>query len=146
MINPQKNGNFFIWNNYHYFIPFFLFLVDSHDTELSNVSFHQPYTSQYSQVQAPMNGSSILSSLGCSVFNLLCCFFWLGIPAIIFSVKAKDKFRAGQLEEAKSDARIAKILNTIGVCIGSVYLLIIITYLIRYYNYYNSLSQTYSSG
>jgi hypothetical protein len=66
------------------------------------------------------------SSIGCSVFNLIFCFFWLGIPAVIFSCRANDNVNAGRLAEAQSDAKIAKILNIVGICVGLAAVLVII--------------------
>jgi len=71
------------------------------------------------------------SSIGCSVFNLIFCFFWLGIPAVILSCRANDNVIAGRLAEAQSDAKIAKILNIVGICVGSaVFIYIIISSII----------------
>ena len=72
----------------------------------------------------------LFSSLGCSIFNLVCCFCWLGIPAIIFSIKAKERARNGQLVEARSEAKIASILNIVGIALGSIASVIAIIYLI----------------
>ena len=102
------------------------------------------YPDQYTHVQMQSDPTrDTCSSLGCSVFNLLCCFHWLGIPAIIFSCKAKDNVRAGQFEEAKSDAKIVKILNIVGICIGLVALLISIIYSIVIYTTPKTLVSNY---
>jgi hypothetical protein len=73
------------------------------------------------------------SSIGCSVFNLIFCFFWLGIPAVILSCRANDNVIAGRLAEAQSDAKIAKILNIVGIVLGSVAVLAVTIYLIVYF-------------
>ena len=54
-----------------------------------------------------------------SIFNLLCCFCWFGIPALIFSVKAREQFKTGRLSEAKNNAKIARKLNFAGFIIGT---------------------------
>ena len=73
------------------------------------------------------------STLGCSIFNTLLCFFWLGIPAIIFSVKARESFQKGLFNDAKRYAYYVKIFNIIGIIIGSVVVAAISIYLIVYY-------------
>jgi hypothetical protein len=89
------------------------------------------HPNHHSEIQVATNlPDGAFSSIGCSVFNLICCSFCLGIPAVIFSCKAYDNFNTGRFAEAKSDAKIAKILNIIGVCMGSVELVLLIIYLI----------------
>ncbi len=98
----------------------------------SNPSYeNNMYPNHHSEIQVPINlPDDTFSSIGCSVFNLICCSFCLGIPAVIFSCKAKDNFNTGRFAEAKSHAKIAKILNVTGVCMGSVALVVLIIYLI----------------
>ena len=57
--------------------------------------------------------------LCCSIFNMLCCVFFLGIPALIFSLKAREQYRNGRFELAEENASIAKKLNIAGIVIGS---------------------------
>jgi hypothetical protein len=39
---------------------------------------------------------------------------------VIFSCKANDNVYLGRMVKAQSDAKIAKILNIVGICLGSV--------------------------
>ena len=106
------------------------------------MNIQEPFTSApvYPPVYPPVNQhnggaiqnetKNVCSSLGCSIFNLLCCFCWLGIPAIIFSGKAKESVRNGQLVEARYEAKIARILNILGIALGSIASVISIIYLI----------------
>ncbi len=70
------------------------------------------------------------ASIGCSIFNLIFCGCIFGIPAVIFSCKANDDVNAGRTIEAQSSAKIAKILNIIGIIFGSIGLLVGIIVLI----------------
>ena len=98
-----------------------------------------PYAPQV--VQAPdVNLSNVIrapnpdccSSLGCSIFNTVCCFFWLGIPAIVFSVIAKTQYSQGQFIDATKNSQIAKIFNIFGIITGSLFLIIAIIFVIVY--------------
>jgi hypothetical protein len=110
-----------------------------------NLSYpNNMYPNKFSQIQMPNDVTKELcSSIRCSVFNLICCFFWIGIPAVIFSCRAKENVDAGRLVEAQSDAKIAKIMNIVGICLGSLALAAIIIWTIvastttRYYYYYS---------
>ncbi len=62
--------------------------------------------------------------LCCSIFNLICCVCFLGIPALIFSLKAKRRYRLGREEEAKNSASTARSLNIAGILIGIVFIFI----------------------
>jgi hypothetical protein len=55
-----------------------------------------------------------------SVVNTVFCVFWLGIPAIIYSRKAKNSFNLGDIQGGLSSANTAKLLNIIGFVIGGV--------------------------
>jgi uncharacterized protein YqhQ len=61
---------------------------------------------------------------------LIFCGCVFGIPAVIFSCKANDDVNAGRTIEAQSSAKIAKILNIIGIIFGSIGLLVGIIVLI----------------
>ena len=76
-----------------------------------------------------------------SIFNLLCCFCWFGIPALIFSVKARRKFRSGELEEAREHAKVAKMLNIAGVIISTIILLAYVSAQIHAINKYKALNE-----
>jgi hypothetical protein len=101
-------------------------------------SINPPYAkkmhpNQYSQIQMPNYATrDIRASTGCSIVKIF--FFFFGLAAIMFSCKANENANAGRLEEApmqkKSNAKKAKILNIIGICLGSVVLLAIIIYYI----------------
>jgi hypothetical protein len=92
------------------------------------------YPNQNPQIIMLNDGTrDTFSSVGCSVFNLICCFgCCLGIPAVIFSCRANDNVNAGRLAEARSDAQIAKILNIVGICVGSAFYIYIIIHSIMY--------------
>ena len=51
---------------------------------------------------------------------MLCCFFLLGIPALIFSLKAREQYRSGRFQDAQENARTSRKLNIIGIVIGSI--------------------------
>ena len=87
---------------------------------MNNDSSSPPYTPRIKQIDYSKNDDYLC----CSIFNLLCCCFWLGIPALIFSIKAREKYRLGLLNEATSDAKLAKKFNTIGIVLGSILLVL----------------------
>ena len=66
----------------------------------------------------------------CSMFNLFCCFFWLGIPAVYYSTKARDHYHVGDFTGGRQKALTAKMLNIIGIAIGSVAVAIILILII----------------
>ena len=98
-----------------------------------NIDFNNHVNTNQANVVSVRNSTQdTCSSLGCSIFNLLCCFFWLGIPAIIFSSRAQEKNRFGRYQEAQSDAKCAKIFNIVGITIGSIALVVYIIVQIVY--------------
>ena len=56
--------------------------------------------------------------LALSIFNLLCCTICLGIPALIFSIRAREQYRLGRTLEATDNAKTAYKLNIAGITIG----------------------------
>ena len=137
MSTSDTSKNVFKQEIYFYCVLILIYFSFNKAYNFSTVNVQEPYSSAPTYPVNQYNGGAIqnetknvFSSLGCSIFNLLCCFCWLGIPAIIFSVKAKESVRNGQLVEARSEAKIASILNIVGICIGSISLVIVIIYLI----------------
>ena len=59
------------------------------------------------------------SHMGWSVFSCLCCYFLLGIPALIFSCKAQRQFQRGELAAGAESARCAKTLNIAACSCGA---------------------------
>lgn len=68
--------------------------------------------------------------LVCSIINTIFCFFWLGIPAIICSCQAKDRYKFGDIAGGRSSASTAKILNIVGFVLGGICWLIAIIVII----------------
>ena len=58
---------------------------------------------------------------------MIFCFLWLGIPALIFSLLARDQYNSGDLIGGNSSAGISKILNIIGFVLGDIVWTIVIT-------------------
>ncbi len=67
-----------------------------------------------------------------SIFTLIFCGFFLGLPALIFSVKAREKFRTKKFIEGQINAKVARKLNIIGVCMG---LILSVIFIYENYNY-----------
>ena len=61
-----------------------------------------------------------------SIFNLLCCFAFLGIPAVFYSFKSRKQFEKGLFEKARKNAKFAKKLNIAGLIIGALMVAILI--------------------
>ena len=56
--------------------------------------------------------------LGWSIFTLMCCNIICGIPALVYSVRARDMNMLGQVDLAKSYSKRSKICNIIALCFG----------------------------
>ena len=64
----------------------------------------------------------------CSVINFLCCNMFIGLAAMILSIKSREQYRNGRYLDAKRNADIARALNIAGFTIGLVFILLIILY------------------
>ncbi|XP_069751025.1 dispanin subfamily A member 2b-like [Narcine bancroftii] len=62
-----------------------------------------------------------------SVFNLIFCFFPLGLVALIFSCKVDIASRNDDQESAMQSSFIARLLNLISTLVGIIIFIIIIT-------------------
>ena len=63
-----------------------------------------------------------------SILNLLCCTICLGIPALIFSIRAREQYRLGMILEAKDNAKTAYKMNIAGITIGLIiFIFVLIT-------------------
>ena len=62
-----------------------------------------------------------------------------GIPAVIFSCRARDYFDLGLIAQGNSKARTAKILNIIGITVG---LILAIVSIILYFTVYQTTVST----
>ncbi|CAI5795393.1 differentiation-inducing gene 1-like [Podarcis lilfordi] len=69
---------------------------------------------------------NVNSYLALSIFNLLCCCLPLGIAALVFSLQARSASNEGNINQAASSSRTARILNIIGIVIGAIMFVIII--------------------
>ena len=63
------------------------------------------------------------------ILSFLCCFPF-GIPALVFNRNVHRKLMDGNIEGAKKDAMIAKVLGIIGISLGCAFLLMYIVGLI----------------
>ena len=61
-----------------------------------------------------------------SMFNLFFCLI-IGIPAIIFSIRSRNQVKDGRFTEARKNSKIAKNLNMIGLVIGTIALIALIS-------------------
>ena len=65
-----------------------------------------------------------------------------GVPDVIFSCRARDYFDQG-CTQGNSEAKIAKILNIIGITVGLILTIVaIITYTILYFTVYQTTVST----
>eukprot|EP01087_Luapelamoeba_hula_P006899 TRINITY_DN169_c0_g1_i1.p1 TRINITY_DN169_c0_g1~~TRINITY_DN169_c0_g1_i1.p1 ORF type:complete len:190 (-),score=21.28 TRINITY_DN169_c0_g1_i1:175-744(-) len=78
------------------------------------------------QQEAPMPSTTCIT--WGSVFACLCCFWPLGLIAIIFSCQARSRARAGDLRGAWNAAGIAKRLIWLSVLVGSIVSIFAILY------------------
>ncbi|GCB63045.1 dispanin subfamily A member 2b-like [Scyliorhinus torazame] len=73
-----------------------------------------------------MPSAETRSYLPWSIFNLTCCFFPLGIAAIIYSCRVQSAIDLGNSERAKRASSIAKNLNIAATVIGIIAIIIIV--------------------
>ncbi|KAG9283686.1 synapse differentiation-inducing gene protein 1-like [Astyanax mexicanus] len=59
--------------------------------------------------------------LCCSIFTMLCCFFPLGLVALILSIMTRDANMSGDELRAATWSRAAGILNAIALTIGLIF-------------------------
>uniref|UniRef100_A0A8C4SYM1 Uncharacterized protein n=1 Tax=Erpetoichthys calabaricus TaxID=27687 RepID=A0A8C4SYM1_ERPCA len=73
-------------------------------------------------------GQSVPSYLGWSIFTLICCCLPVGIAALICSCRVNDASSAGDSVRATEASRKAKILNIVGLVIGIIVIIIVVTF------------------
>jgi hypothetical protein len=59
-----------------------------------------------------------------SIFNTLCCCTLIGIPALIFSIRSKERYHFGDYKTARRFSRFAKMFNIIGLIFGTAFFMI----------------------
>jgi len=66
------------------------------------------------------------SWIGLSIFNCLCCFWPLGLVAMVFSCMVDSSYDSGDYENAKKYSNIAKWLNIVSVICGVIVIVVVI--------------------
>ena len=101
------------------------------------ISFEEPYRSieQQRYNQAFEITHKQKDYLKFSILNTIFCFWFLGIPALICSLRARNKFRKGETFDAIESASSAKLFNIIGIAMGS--MIGITTVLITFILFFN---------
>jgi hypothetical protein len=61
-----------------------------------------------------------------SLFTCICCFWPLGIVALVFSFSARDSFDRGDNAAGENAARMAKLLSLVGIGVGVASIIIVI--------------------
>lgn len=96
-------------------------------TNASNQSSSGEYFGTSGQASAPPAGPSDPFApetpkipLVFSIIVLVCLCFPLGLAALVFSLVAQNSLRAGNIEKAAQQSRIAKILCIVGLVLGIV--------------------------
>ncbi len=62
-----------------------------------------------------------------SVFTTFCCWCVVGLIAMYFSCQTQEAVRMGDLMRAQQNSRNARMLNILGIVVGTVILIIIIS-------------------
>ncbi|XP_044278155.1 synapse differentiation-inducing gene protein 1-like [Varanus komodoensis] len=68
--------------------------------------------------------------LAYSIFTMFCCFFPLGITALVFSILTREANFAGNLTAAQRNSRLARIMAHAAVGVGLCFLILYITLVI----------------
>jgi hypothetical protein len=68
--------------------------------------------------------------LCCSIYNSILGLLCLGIPAIIISLRARKQYEKGFFIQGDSSAKTAKILNIIGISVGTFIIIGIVAFAI----------------
>jgi uncharacterized membrane protein len=66
--------------------------------------------------------------LFCSIFNTFCCCLFLGIAALIYSIKTRQANEHGQRDHAQQFSKKAKRFNTIAFAVGLILLIFYSTF------------------
>ncbi|KAH3760502.1 Ras subfamily protein [Pelomyxa schiedti] len=74
--------------------------------------------------------SHIPDYMGLSIFNMLCCFFIIGIIALIKSSEVQTHRRHNEYDAAQASSRTARTLNIFGIIFGSVCWVLVIILII----------------
>ncbi|XP_011410439.1 PREDICTED: proline-rich transmembrane protein 1-like isoform X2 [Amphimedon queenslandica] len=79
----------------------------------------QPQPVHYIQSQQPIPEASLPNDyLILSLFSIICCFWPVGIIALLKSVETRRYCQDGRLAEAQASSREAKTFNMISIGIG----------------------------
>ncbi|XP_042296666.1 transmembrane protein 91-like [Sceloporus undulatus] len=66
----------------------------------------------------PVEPTKEPDSLIYSIFTLICCFFPLGVAALIFSIKTQEANRNGNVTSAQKNSRLARLMAHTSLGIG----------------------------
>jgi hypothetical protein len=92
----------------------------------TTVVVQQPCSLQTPMLPKPNN------YIAFSVFNMLCCCFFLGLGALVRGLNVDSHYHAGRYEEAKRASVQARNLNIAGVVFGLIaYVAIIVLNVVR---------------
>ena len=79
-----------------------------------------------------------------TIINLIFCGIFLGVPALIYSIKSRENYSFGRYQEAKQNARTAKKFNIAGFVIGSI--CFIFGVIMQFLFFYAAISTSYEEG
>jgi heme/copper-type cytochrome/quinol oxidase subunit 2 len=95
---------------------------------------HQNYqiNPSYQDVSAQVYVDKVDDYLVYSILNLVFCYGFFGIIAVIFSCRARDNNLIGQKVAAREEAQKAKMFNIIGLVVGIIISIIFFLYSIPF--------------
>ncbi|XP_008285132.1 dispanin subfamily A member 2b-like isoform X2 [Stegastes partitus] len=64
-----------------------------------------------------------------SIFTLLCCFWPLGVAALVYSISTRTANQAGDQVMAERNSRTARTLNHVAVGLGIAFLILTVRYI-----------------
>ena len=97
-------------------------LIHTNDNYVCDLNSAPPPYQETTVKIKPIDYTNQKDYLCFSIFNLIFCGFFLGLPALLFSVKAREKFRTGRIIEGQINAKVSRTLNICAVCMGLIFI------------------------
>ena len=96
----------------------------------------------YDEVEKKANLKQATKAVILSVISTLCCFWPLGIVALIFSAMAQSAFKRGQVAKGRKHLKYASCINSVVFIVGFLVICALLGYFLafNYYGYGNDVT------